>query len=83
MSLILLLGAAGAALLLWPAKTNAAKDPSPFSLASSQTHPSYQTSLQALAAVRLRLLRTDKLDDAAKASIDALTLNLVSGSDQE
>lgn len=79
----LILIAAAAALFLWPRK-DAAKDPSPFQIRTGQrSHPSYQASLTSLAAVRLRLLQTDQLDDDRKAAIDALTLALVSGSDKE
>lgn len=79
----LILLAAAAALFLWP-RSNAAKDPSPFVMATGQkSHPSYQASLAALAAVRLRLLQTEQLDDDRRAAIDALTLALVAGSDQE
>lgn len=81
--ILFLLVAAGAALLLWPQSKNT-KEPSPFGAAAANaTHPSYQASLASLAAVRLRLLRTDRLDEPAKAAIDSLTLALVSGSDQE
>lgn len=82
--ILFLLVAAGAALLLWPQSKNA-KEPSPFGAAAAAngTHPSYQASLAALAAVRLRLLRTDRLDEPSKAAIDSLTLALVAGSDQE
>ena len=78
----LILIAAAAALFLWPRK-DAAKDPSPQIRTGQRSHPSYQASLTSLAAVRLRLLQTDQLDDDRKAAIDALTLALVSGSDQE
>lgn len=43
--------------------------------------PTYQSAIADLAHVRLRLLQTDKLDDAAKKAIDTLTLSLVAGSD--
>lgn len=44
--------------------------------------PNYQTAIANLAAVRLRLLRTDCLGDDQKKAIDVLTLALVDGSDQ-
>lgn len=44
--------------------------------------PNYQTAIANLAAVRLRLLRTDCLDVDQKAAIDVLTLALVDGSDK-
>ena len=78
----LLLIAAAAALFLWP-RNEKPKDPMPFAAAGKAAHPSYQASLAALAAVRLRLLQTEALDADRKAAIDALTLALVSGSDQE
>lgn len=79
----LILLAAAAALFLWP-RSNAAKDPSPFQMAGPKSSaPSYQASLSALAAVRLRLLQTEQLDADRKAAIDSLTLALVAGSDQE
>lgn len=80
----LILLAAAAALFLWPRKDVARHDPSPFQMAGQKSpHPSYQASLAALAAVRLRLLQTEQLDADRKAAIDALTLALVAGSDQE
>jgi len=83
MSPILLVAAAGAALLLWP-RNDKQKDPSPFtSSTQTQAHPTYQATLSAMAAVRLRLLQTQALDEKAKAAIDVLTLSLVAGSDQE
>lgn len=44
--------------------------------------PNYQSAIANLAAVRLRLLRTDCLGDDQKKAIDVLTLALVDGSDQ-
>lgn len=44
--------------------------------------PTYQSAIADLAHVRLRLLKTDLLDDKAKAAIDTLTLALVAGSDK-
>lgn len=79
----LLLLAAAAALLLWPRSADRPKDPSPFASSGPTARPTYQASLAALAAVRLRLLQTEHLDDERKAAIDALTLALVKGSDQE
>lgn len=78
----LLLIAAAAALFLWP-RNEKPKDPSPFAATGPTVRPTYQASLAALAAVRLRLLQTEQLDADRKAAIDALTLALVTGSDQE
>jgi hypothetical protein len=44
--------------------------------------PTYQSAIADLAHVRLRLLKTDKLDEPAKKAVDTLTLALVAGSDQ-
>lgn len=44
--------------------------------------PNYQTAMQHLASVRLRLLRTDCLSKDAEESIEVLTLSLLHGSDQ-
>lgn len=44
--------------------------------------PNYQTAMQHLASVRLRLLRTDCLSKDAEESIEVLTLALLHGSDQ-
>jgi hypothetical protein len=38
--------------------------------------------MHALATVRARLVQTDKLGDAERAAIDAVTLALVAGSDE-
>ena len=79
-----LLAAAAAAFFLWPAKSSSPVAPGPFAMAGqTKPHPTYQASLAALAAVRLRLLQTEQLDDDRKAAIDALTLALVAGSDKE
>lgn len=43
--------------------------------------PNYQMAISHLAAVRLRLLHTDHLEDDQKKAIDILTLALVDGSD--
>lgn len=50
--------------------------------AATTTSPSYQDSVASLAAVRLRLKATERLEDAQKAAINVLTLALVDGSDQ-
>lgn len=81
--LVVLLAVAGAALLLWPKPQDKPRDPNPFRAAAAAAQPSYQASLSALAAVRLRLLRTENLTDQTRAAIDTLTLALVSGSDKE
>lgn len=44
--------------------------------------PSYRDAIGNLAAVRLRLKATGKLDDDQKQAIDVLTLALVDGSDE-
>lgn len=44
--------------------------------------PTYQSAINDLAHVRLRLLQTELLDDKARAAIDTLTLSLVAGSDK-
>lgn len=78
----ILLVAAAAALLLWPAPKNEKPEPSPFGPPPPTPHPTYQASLASLAMVRLRLLQTERLDDSTKSAIDTLTLALVAGSDQ-
>lgn len=81
-----LLAAAAAAFLLWPAKSKDLVVPGPFTMAGQarvQPHPTYQASLTSLAEVRLRLLQTEQLDDDRRAAIDSLTLALVAGSDKE
>jgi hypothetical protein len=47
-----------------------------------QAAPSYRDAIANLAAVRLRLKATGKLDDDQKQAIDVLTLALVDGSDE-
>lgn len=82
----LLLAAAAAVFLLWPAKS---KDhqlvtPSPFAGTSRpQSHPTYQSSMLALTSVRQRLLQTEHLGEQEKAAIDRITLSLVAGSDKD
>lgn len=44
--------------------------------------PAYRDAIAALAAVRLRLKATERLDDDRKKAIDMITLALVDGSDQ-
>lgn len=44
--------------------------------------PSYRDAIASLAAVRLRLKATERLDDDRKKAIDLITLALVDGSDQ-
>lgn len=79
-----LLMAAAAALFLWPGKQKPAKSPTPFDIPSPQKcHPAYQAAIMALTLVRQRLIATDSLSDKEKASIDAITLALVAGSDRE
>lgn len=80
----LLLAAAAAVFLLWPAKKPDIAVPSPFTLAEPpRPHPSYAGSIMALTAVRHRLVQTEQLGEQEKAAIDRLTLSLVSGSDKE
>jgi hypothetical protein len=85
-----ILAVAGLVVLMWPASSG---DPASVPLSASltgtaqampsqATSASYQSSMLALAHVRSRLLVTDNLDDAAKKSIDAITLALVNGSDK-
>lgn len=79
----LILGIIGAAALLFGPRlarqTVPALGPAP-----SPPHlaPTYQSAISDLAHVRLRLIQTDHMDDKVKASIDALTLALVAGSDR-
>lgn len=44
--------------------------------------PNYQTAMQNLASVRLRLLRTESLSKDAAEAIEVLTLALMQGSDK-
>jgi hypothetical protein len=44
--------------------------------------PNYQTAMQNLASVRLRLLRTESLSKDASEAIEVLTLALMQGSDR-
>lgn len=46
------------------------------------TGPGYQSAIESLASVRLRLLKTECLGDEQKKAVDTLTLALVSGSDK-
>lgn len=77
---------AAVAVLFWPAHKVAAGDYLPkFSLPKA-TEPvretvSYEAAIHDLAHMRLRLIATDHLDDAVRASIDTITLALVAGSD--
>jgi hypothetical protein len=82
-------GVAAVAVAVWPEASKmlawAMSDdknvpaPKPLSVAVA---PNYQTAIANLAAVRLRLLRTECLGDDQKKAIDVLTLALVDGSDQ-
>lgn len=62
-----------------PAKPVAPKPVEPVVVVSDS--PSYQEAIAHLASVRLRLLRTDRLDEERKKAIDTITLALVDGSD--
>lgn len=44
--------------------------------------PNYQTAMQSLASVRLRLLRTECLSKDASEAVEVLTLALMNGSDK-
>jgi len=78
---------AAVAVLFWPSHKVAAGDYLPkFSLPKA-TEPvretvSYEAAIHDLAHMRLRLIATDHLDEAVRASIDTITLALVAGSDQ-
>ena len=78
----LILGIISAAALLFGPRlarqATPALGPSP---APPHLTPTYQSAIADLAHVRLRLIQTEKLDDAAKKSVDTLTLALVAGSD--
>lgn len=83
--------AAAAAVLLWPSKTSPSKAlPSltvPSAPAPAMPHPApasqptYQAAIAALAEVRTRLNRTERLGDKESQAIDTITLALVAGSD--
>lgn len=80
-----LAAAAALAVAFWPQisaylKTFLAKRETP--AAGDLDTPSYQTAIEDLASVRLRLLKTECLGDAQKQAVDTLTLALVSGSDK-
>ena len=80
---VVLLGAAAALLVgpsAWKARP-ALLGPSEAATKPPHLAPTYQSAIADLAHVRLRLLQTEKLDDAAKKAIDTLTLALVAGSD--
>lgn len=77
---------AAVAVLFWPAHKVTADYLPKFSLPKA-TEPvretvSYEAAIHDLAHMRLRLIATDHLDDAVRASIDTITLALVAGSDQ-
>ncbi|NDC63468.1 MAG: hypothetical protein EBZ59_05660 [Planctomycetia bacterium] len=89
-----LLFAAAAAVAFWPAQKVAssmfeakpdapAPEPVPVCPPSAARRPAFRPAIDSLAYVRSRLVATDSLDEKAKAAIDALTLALVAGSDQE
>lgn len=44
--------------------------------------PNYQTAMQHLSSVRLRLLRTDCLDEPVAKAVETLTLALMDGSEK-
>jgi len=77
---------AAVAVLFWPSHKVAADYLPKFSLPKA-TEPvretvSYEAAIHDLAHMRLRLIATDHLDEAVRASIDTITLALVAGSDQ-
>jgi hypothetical protein len=68
--------AAAAAVAFWPQIIAL------FTSAKAGVPPqSYQSAIASLADVRLRLLKTDRLDGEQKKAMDVLTLALVDGSD--
>lgn len=88
----LLMLAAAAGVLLWPAKAKPKRDPfyvpplpedeaEPRPMAPPPP-PTYQTAMQHLAAVRQRLTHTGELTADVKAAFECLTLELLNGSDR-
>lgn len=75
--------AAGPSLsVLWTKALEWAWAPSPDAPALLPIAPNYQTSMQHLASVRLRLMRTGCLSDDAAEAVETLTLALMNGSDK-
>ena len=88
----LLMLAAAAGVLLWPAKGKAKRDPfyvpplpeddvEPKPMAPPPP-PTYQNAMQHLAAVRQRLTHTGELNADVKSAFEVLTLELLNGSDR-
>jgi uncharacterized membrane protein YeiH len=88
-TIAIILGAAAAAVALWPSQTkkvggvgvrDLSLDVAPVVAAR---HPRYIEAVANLAAVKARLSATELLHDDQAEAINTLTLALVAGSDQE